>query len=265
MKPRTVVIGPVLPPKTRHWNLTTWPPIKYLSCDRIVTWSVYRSCSFTSSFISRFQICDPTNIRGVTIKNPRISLRIGSFFHSHSMNISQIANLNAGGERAHNSAQSTYWSYYSTIRTHILNWSQNFRNCKFGTTVWFQPGQIPVVLCPGLATTRQVKSGAGFCPGLEPNKTKPLAKTQTHCYHYLPVHLWVYWISISNCISKLAQSRPRSVSLISLDRHFRAHLELLSSTACSQSRYYTLCRWVAIRIHRREYKLNTWVVNIVEQ
>jgi len=48
-----------------------------------------------------------------------------------------------------------------------------------------------------------------------------------------------------NCISKLAQSRPRSVSLSSLRCHFQVHLELLSSTACSQSSY-TTCRWVAI-------------------
>jgi hypothetical protein len=47
------------------------------------------------------------------------------------------------------------------------------------------------------------------------------------------------------CISILPRSRPRHVSQSSLDRHFQAHLELLSSTACSQSRY-TMCRWVAI-------------------
>jgi len=34
---RTVAIGPVLPPKTRHFNLTTLAPIKYLSSDCIVT------------------------------------------------------------------------------------------------------------------------------------------------------------------------------------------------------------------------------------
>ena len=79
-KTPTVAIGPVLPPTTRHFNLTTLTPIKYLSSDRIVTWSVHRLCSFTSSFSSRVQICDPTNIRGVAIENPRISLRFGPFF-----------------------------------------------------------------------------------------------------------------------------------------------------------------------------------------
>jgi len=64
--------------------------------------------------------------------------------------------------------------------------------------------------------------------------------------HGLPVHLWVHSISISNWISKLAQSRPRSVSPRSLDCHFQAHSEFLLSTTCSQSKYYTVCRWVAI-------------------
>jgi len=36
-KTRTVAIGPVLPPKTRHFNLTTLAPIKYLSSDCNVT------------------------------------------------------------------------------------------------------------------------------------------------------------------------------------------------------------------------------------
>jgi len=58
--------------------------------------------------------------------------------------------------------------------------------------------------------------------------------------HGLQVHLHTGSIMASECISKLARSRPRSVSLSSLDRHVQAHLELLSSTACSQSRY-TVC------------------------
>ena len=67
--------------------------------------------------------------------------------------------------------------------------------------------------------------------------------------HCLQVYLQIRSITASKCISKLARSRPRSISLSSLDRHFQAHLELLSSTACSQSRY-RVCRWLAIMIHR---------------
>jgi hypothetical protein len=35
-KTRTVAIGPVLPPKTRHFNTTSLAPIKYLSSDHIM-------------------------------------------------------------------------------------------------------------------------------------------------------------------------------------------------------------------------------------
>ena len=55
----------------------------------------------------------------------------------------------------------------------------------------------------------------------------------------------VHSITASQCVFKYARSCPRSVSLSSLDHHFQAHLEFLSSTAGSQSRY-TVCRWVAI-------------------
>jgi len=62
----------------------------------------------------------------------------------------------------------------------------------------------------------------------------------------------------SKFISKLARSLPWSVSLSSLDSQFQADLELLSSTACSQSRY-TVYRWVAILIHRYIYENTNWI------
>jgi len=66
--------------KNQHLNLTNLAPVMYWSSDRIATWSVYRLSSITSSFTSRFQIYDPTNIRGVAIENPRISLCFGPVF-----------------------------------------------------------------------------------------------------------------------------------------------------------------------------------------
>jgi hypothetical protein len=95
------------------------------------------------------------------------------------MNISPIANLNAGGQTGAKTAQFTYRSCHDTIRTHILNWSQSCRNRIFGTAVRFQPGQIPAVLFPGRVTTCQDKSGSGFWPVLEPNRTEPQVKTRT--------------------------------------------------------------------------------------
>ena len=64
-------------------------------------------------------------------------------------------------------------------------------------------------------------------------------------YHGLQVYLQTSLITVCKCVSKLTQSCPRSVSLSSLNRHFQPHLEFLSCTACSQSRY-TACRWIAI-------------------
>jgi len=63
--------------------------------------------------------------------------------------------------------------------------------------------------------------------------------------HRLQVHLQIWLITASKCFSKVTRSRPGSIYLSSLDFHFQAHLELLSSTACSQSRY-SVYRWVAI-------------------
>jgi len=87
------------------------------------------------------------------------------------MNVSRIANLKAGGERAPETAQSTYWSCYNTTRTQILNWSQSCRNQRVWTVVRFQPGQKPTVLWRVRVTTCQDKSRVGFWTGLEPNRT----------------------------------------------------------------------------------------------
>ena len=42
--------------------------IKYLSSDRIMTWSVRRLCIFSCSFTSHCQICDQVNFRRVAVK-----------------------------------------------------------------------------------------------------------------------------------------------------------------------------------------------------
>ena len=77
MKTWTIAIGSVLPPKTRQFNITTLPPIKYLSSDRTVTWSVHRMCSSSRFCTSQFQICARTNTHWVAIQTPQIWLTIG--------------------------------------------------------------------------------------------------------------------------------------------------------------------------------------------
>jgi hypothetical protein len=57
--------------KTRHFNTTSLTPSKYLSSDRIMTWSICKLYSFVPSFTSRFRICDRTTIHWVAIENPR--------------------------------------------------------------------------------------------------------------------------------------------------------------------------------------------------
>jgi len=76
----TIWNGPLLPPKTRHFKFTILAPIKYLSSDRIMTWSVCRLSSFGRSFTSRSQICDQTNICWVVIENLPIWCKISRYF-----------------------------------------------------------------------------------------------------------------------------------------------------------------------------------------
>jgi len=58
---------------------TSLASIQYLSCDRIVTWLVRRLCSSNYSFSSLFQICDPTDIGWVVVKDGQILRQITGF------------------------------------------------------------------------------------------------------------------------------------------------------------------------------------------
>jgi hypothetical protein len=61
----------------------------------------------------------------------------------------------------------------------------------------------------------------------------------------LSQYIWVCTIMSSMFISEITQSRPSTASLSLLDCHHWAHLEMLSNTTWSLSRY-TVCRWVAV-------------------
>jgi len=56
------------PHKPAPQESTFLAPIEYLSSDRITAWSIRRLCSFSRSFTSRIQICDPTSIRWIAVK-----------------------------------------------------------------------------------------------------------------------------------------------------------------------------------------------------
>jgi hypothetical protein len=82
-------------------------------------------------------------------------------------------------------------------------------------------------------------------------RSRPPSISPNSLDHDLGVHLQVHSITASKCISKYARlllpcafrkSLDHSLGVYpsSLARHSQAHLELLSGTACSQSRY-TVC------------------------
>ena len=77
---RTVAIELVLPPKSLHFNLTTLAASKYLSSDRIVTWSICRLCRVGHSSTSRDQLGNPSDICSVAFKTPSISPECVHFF-----------------------------------------------------------------------------------------------------------------------------------------------------------------------------------------
>jgi len=105
-------------------------------------------------------------------------------FPSYSMNISRITNVIAGGEVARTTAQTANSSCHDMIRTQILNCSQSCMNRIVGTTVQFQPGQNPTILCLVQVTTPPGPSGSGFWTGLELNRT--IYRVQTRNAGVLP-------------------------------------------------------------------------------
>ena len=84
-----------------------------------------------------------------------------ALFDRDSTNIGRIAILNAGGERAAKTAQSTYRSCHDWIKTQKLNWSQ--RTAKVVGTVIWNHGPVP---------TRPKHRGFMSGPGNNPAKTK---------------------------------------------------------------------------------------------
>jgi hypothetical protein len=65
---------------TRHFKSTLLRPIKYLSSDSILTWTVCRLCCFSHSFGSCSHICDWNNICWVDIENPLFFAEISLSF-----------------------------------------------------------------------------------------------------------------------------------------------------------------------------------------
>jgi hypothetical protein len=101
----------------------TLAAIKFLGSDHIRTWSMRRLCDFSCACSSRFQISNLSNICWINEIAPNFTGN-SPVLDTDSTIIGWITNPMVGGQRADNTAQSTYWSYYDTIRTQIHYWSQ---------------------------------------------------------------------------------------------------------------------------------------------
>ena len=145
MKTRTVPIGPVLPPKTQHFKCSFVPPIKYLSSNRIVTWSIRRLCRFSRSFTSCSQIWDLANIRGVAIDNMWISFKICLYFTA-ALRISvglQIWMLELKELAKLHHLRIHHGIIWSELKK--LDWSKSCRNHNIEPQSGFNPDKKPQV------------------------------------------------------------------------------------------------------------------------
>ena len=165
----TIGNGPVLPPKTRHFKFTILAPIKYLSSDCTMTWSVRTLCSFSHSFTSRCQICNWTNIRWVAIEKPQISRKIWCYFTVIQQILVWLQIWKREVEerlKLHNlyiDHVMIWWDLRYLIGAKVagtVKW-----NSSAGTT---QPTHMG--LCLLQVTTPPRQSRPGFCPGRELNR-----------------------------------------------------------------------------------------------
>lgn len=189
---QNVPIRPVLPPKTPHFNLSTEVPSECLSPDCIVTWLIHRLCSFTRSFMSRFQICYPLNIHWISIKNREFCISFGVTFQQCKEYLDDQI-LKAAGEWPAISAQSTNWSVHNTIRTQKLSCTQITAEVV-GTVnrIWGQVRTwLETCLCMsgvGKNTAVVTRSGSLVIPdqgrglGCGSNSDKRQV-TSNHCWH----------------------------------------------------------------------------------
>jgi len=156
-KPGPLAFGPVSTSKPSLCKPRYLAANKYLSSDRIVTWSVRRLCSSRRSFTSRFQICDPTNIRWVAIENPLISLKM-------CLHFTATQRLSVGSQIWKQEVKERLLLH--NLRTdHILIWSElkYLIGAKVaGTIKWNR----------GLGTTRPNTCWFMSGPGNNPAKTK---------------------------------------------------------------------------------------------
>ena len=194
-KTRPIGNRPVLPPKTRHFNSTTLPPINDLSSDPIMTWPVRRLCRSGCSFTARSQICDPTNIRWVAIENLLISHGNCHFFTAtHPVSVGlQIGKRDVEARPELRNLRTDHVS---------IQWElKYFNGGKSVEMVKLEPRSGSNV-----AENQPGHSRSGFGPGLEPNQTQLLAGYPDQL---LTLHMCTQWTH-SNVRSQLA-TKPECI------------------------------------------------------
>jgi len=156
-QPRRLAFGPVCTSKPGLCKPRYLTPIKYLSSECIITWTVCRLCSSGRSFASRCQICDPTNVRWVTIETPLISRKL-SLYCTATQWISvgsQIWKWEVTEILVLRNLRTAYVMIRSELKYLI--------GAKVaGTVIWDR----------GLGTTRPKNRGFMSSPGNSPAKTK---------------------------------------------------------------------------------------------
>ena len=176
-KPGPLAFWPVSTSKQGLCKPRCFAPIKYLSSDRIMTWCIRRLCSFSRSFTSRFQICDPSNTRWVAVENPRISVKIYPY-------LTATQQISVGSQFWQREVKDrlnlhNLYIHHVMIRSELryLIGAKNVGTAKWTRgSVSTRPNNTGFRFGPGKNSPRH--SGSGFWPGNDPNATKKLAKNR---------------------------------------------------------------------------------------
>jgi len=160
---------------------STLAPNKYLSSDRIVTWSVRRLCSISPSFTSRCQICDWSNIRWIAVKEGDSSAEKCGF----SIATQRILVRSQMWQREVKEGLKL-----QNLRTDHVTIRSELRYLIGATIVDLK--------CQGFGENPLQRSGSGLEPDPEPNRgIGPVANTTLH------MHLEVIIKWTEKCIWKL--------------------------------------------------------------
>jgi len=181
-KTRTIGNGPVLSPQTRHFKFTFLAPIKYLSSDRIMTWSVRRLCSFSFPFTSRCQVCDQTNIRWVAIENPPFSPKITCNFTAIQRILvrSQTWQREVKEQLKLHNLRTDHVMIRSKLKYLIrATFQGSVEEPWNGPAVRVQPGRKTPGMYPVQVTNPPRQCSMGFWPGNELNRNEPPVKTRS--------------------------------------------------------------------------------------